>query len=308
MNAHKEVYKGHKILIEYDEMASSPFEDWDWPEGLAIVHNDRNTIEILEGDLTCDQFKAMLEGGEAYFIEQYGEDVWIKHQEDDTWWFFNEGHEGNEQLLFRTKGGLTEEEAWEAIGYEFSIDTTDDYYFLPVYKFEHSGIAYNTGGFSCPWDSGQFGYIYISKEDAAKCDWDINSEEKANRYMEGVIETWSQWASGEVYGYIVEKNVSCTCGEHTEFTEEESCWGFFGDMDYCLEVAKSIVDWKVRGELLKSPRKETMYKLTLSYDIEITAQFELITEGGRYCFFWDGYRYFDKAEIIGIEDVGFEEV
>ena len=39
---------------------------------------------------------------------------------------------------------------------------------LPLYLYDHSGITMNTTGFSCPWDSGQVGWIYASKEDALR--------------------------------------------------------------------------------------------------------------------------------------------
>lgn len=35
---------------------------------------------------------------------------------------------------------------------------------LPLYLYDHSGITMNTTGFSCPWDSGQVGWIYATKE------------------------------------------------------------------------------------------------------------------------------------------------
>ena len=34
---------------------------------------------------------------------------------------------------------------------------------LPVYSYIHGGITINTTGFSCSWDSGQCGIIYIEK-------------------------------------------------------------------------------------------------------------------------------------------------
>jgi len=35
---------------------------------------------------------------------------------------------------------------------------------LPVYMYDHSGITINTDGFSCPWDSGQVGVIFCTRE------------------------------------------------------------------------------------------------------------------------------------------------
>ena len=38
---------------------------------------------------------------------------------------------------------------------------------IPIYLYDHSGITINTEGFSCPWDSGQVGFIYVTDEKLA---------------------------------------------------------------------------------------------------------------------------------------------
>jgi hypothetical protein len=43
-----------------------------------------------------------------------------------------------------------------------------EFVILPLYLYDHSGITMNTTGFSCPWDSGQVGWIYTSKENAVE--------------------------------------------------------------------------------------------------------------------------------------------
>lgn len=35
---------------------------------------------------------------------------------------------------------------------------------LPLYLYDHSGITISTTSFSCQWDSGKVGFIYISKK------------------------------------------------------------------------------------------------------------------------------------------------
>ena len=40
----------------------------------------------------------------------------------------------------------------------------DEVVALPLYLYDHSGITMNTSGFSCPWDSGQVGWIYCTKK------------------------------------------------------------------------------------------------------------------------------------------------
>lgn len=36
--------------------------------------------------------------------------------------------------------------------------------YLPLYVYDHSGVRLNTTGFSCPWDSGQVGWIVATRE------------------------------------------------------------------------------------------------------------------------------------------------
>jgi hypothetical protein len=79
-----------------------------------------------------------------------------------------------------------------------------EYIALPLYLYDHSGISIGTGGFSCPWDSGQVGYIYCTKEKAIK-EWGNKIctkkvRERAIRYLEGEIETFDQYLRGDIYG------------------------------------------------------------------------------------------------------------
>lgn len=54
---------------------------------------------------------------------------------------------------------------------------------------------------------------------------------KAERVLNGEIETYRQWADGEVYGFIEYKINKCNLDEEHE-ENINSCWGFFGyDMD-----------------------------------------------------------------------------
>ena len=39
---------------------------------------------------------------------------------------------------------------------------------LPIYLLDHSGLSVSVTPFSCPWDSGQIGFIVASKKDIIK--------------------------------------------------------------------------------------------------------------------------------------------
>jgi len=99
------------------------------------------------------------------------------------------------------------------------------YVLLPVYLFDHSGITISTTPFSCPWDSGQVGFIYTNLKrvrDITGHKWQRWSEkrrEKAREWLRGEIKTFDQYLRGDVYGFIIEED-----GE-----EIDSCWGFYGE-------------------------------------------------------------------------------
>jgi hypothetical protein len=107
---------------------------------------------------------------------------------------------------------------------------------LPLYLYDHSGITISTGAFSCPWDSGQVGFIFVSKEKLRK-EYGKRITKKvletATKCLQNEVNTYDQFLTGAVYGYIVQKG---------EEGEEDSCWGFFG-LDYVREEAKSVAEY-----------------------------------------------------------------
>jgi len=94
---------------------------------------------------------------------------------------------------------------------------------LDLYLYDHSGITMSTTPFSSRWDSGQVGYIYMTREQARKVTGmkrlTAKGEAKALDYMRADVETYDQWLRGDVYGYTV----TDPNGE-----EVDSCWGYYG--------------------------------------------------------------------------------
>jgi len=112
---------------------------------------------------------------------------------------------------------------------------------LPLYLYDHSGITINTTGFSCPWDSGQIGWIYATKEKMKKeygwkC-WSKKREERIIDYLKAEVETYDCYLTGNIYGFFLYKNDK----------EIDSCGGFFnsnfdinGMLDFVKETIKDI--------------------------------------------------------------------
>ena len=113
---------------------------------------------------------------------------------------------------------------------------------LPVYLYDHSGLAMNTAGFHCPWDSGQVGFIYATLDTIRKEYGIVRVSAALREKVAGVLKqevaTYSDYLGGNAHGYVVEH----------EDEETESCWGFIGDYhEQCLRKARSVV-WRAQGD------------------------------------------------------------
>jgi len=104
---------------------------------------------------------------------------------------------------------------------------------LPLYLYDHSGITISTTPFSCKWDSGKVGFIYISNKEIDYIGTSIKENETWSEYKERLekflhseVELYDQYIRGEVYGFQL-------LDEDGEL--EDSCWGFYGH------------DWKTNG-------------------------------------------------------------
>jgi len=121
----------------------------------------------------------------------------------------------------------------EALAKAFNNVCSKHIVLLPLYLYDHSGITMNTTGFTCRWDSGQVGYIYIDKEKALKeYGGKIFSRQLKKRltsYLKGEVETYDQYLTGDVYGFqLLKFTPSEDPDEDPEEEELDSCWGFFG--------------------------------------------------------------------------------
>ena len=124
------------------------------------------------------------------------------------------------------------------------------YVILPLYLYDHSGITISTSPFGCIWDSGQVGWIWVTKE-KIKEEYGVKyiTKEiirKVTDCLESEVKTYDEYLRGDVYGYKVFKVSECSLGhEHRE--ELDSCWGFYGE-EHCMDEAKGIVSYYNKKE------------------------------------------------------------
>ena len=84
-----------------------------------------------------------------------------------------------------------------------------------ISKYEHSGVRYFIGQ-SSGWDYSNIGFVFVT-EDSLK---EIGcAEEDIEKIVEAEIETFSQWANGDVYRFTLYDD---------EGNEEDSLGGIYG--------------------------------------------------------------------------------
>ncbi len=139
------------------------------------------------------------------------------------------------------------------------LEKSKDVISLPLYLYDHSGLTIRTYPFSCPWDSGKIGFVYVTKEEVRKeysCKLVTKKiKEKVINLLRSEVEEYDNYLTGEVYGYrIVDDNEE----------ERDSCWGFFGNewREMILSDCKQMIDYYVEEDL-----KEAIE----SHDLEINA-------------------------------------
>jgi len=129
---------------------------------------------------------------------------------------------------------------------------------LDVYLYDHSGITINTTGFSCPWDSGQIGYIFVDKKKVREeYLWKRITkarEELIREYLRNEVKEYDNFLTGSIYGYRVIK------GDE----DIDSCWGFSGtdnEKSGLLSEAKSAIDYH---------KNDTEIEQGLQMELELT--------------------------------------
>jgi len=117
----------------------------------------------------------------------------------------------------------------------------------PIFMYDHSGVTINTGGFSCPWDSGRIGMIYATREgvlrEYGKKRVSKKMREEAEKRLEAEVVEYDQYLRGDCWGYIVEDHL----GEQLD-----SCWGFFG-REYCEQEGKEQLAYFEAKEAQREP-------------------------------------------------------
>ena len=85
------------------------------------------------------------------------------------------------------------------------LPDAEDVISLPVYMYDHSGITINTTGFSCPWDSGQVGVVYVYKDAAQQHGYTLDEAgiEQIKEALRAHVQMWDDYITGNIWTWTV---------------------------------------------------------------------------------------------------------
>lgn len=124
---------------------------------------------------------------------------------------------------------------------KYECNTSQDFFDACISKYAirldayiHSGfsLSVNNEGFNCKFDTSKGIAVFIPdmKNHPAK------DKKHALELARQACKLYNKYANGEVYGYIVEDKKENLV---------DSCFGFYGDIDYCIKEAKNIINCQV---------------------------------------------------------------
>lgn len=104
---------------------------------------------------------------------------------------------------------------------------------LPVIGYDHSGLSISIGTKPDYWDGGRLGFVYTTAAQVKKMG---TRKKDLDRILRSEVETYNQYLTGEVYGFLIET---------PEGEETGGCWGFYGhntDKNGLESEARSEID------------------------------------------------------------------
>ena len=122
-------------------------------------------------------------------------------------------------------------DSWDELGK--AVSKEHNAVILPIYMLDHSGITIATTPFSCPWDSGQVGFIAISREKMlSEFGWKrLNKKRNAKlaTYLTNEINIYDTYLKDAVVGFQVMDGNEVS----------DSCYGYYSIEDALTEARGS---------------------------------------------------------------------
>jgi len=215
--------KEQRVRIVVDGDAENPRIAWDCHAGRMICWHSRYNLGDEHDYADPGDFQKELACEADDFLEEE-----LDRLDNDVW----------EALYNRAdENGCDDYDSRAAYANRFVqpritklLDTAlEGYVILPLHLYDHSGITMSTGSFSCPWDSGQVGWIVCDPETIKR---EFNGDKDlAEKCLIAEVSVYDSYISGDVYGFIVEERDFDDERDEDDdegWEHKDSCWGFYG--------------------------------------------------------------------------------
>jgi len=114
----------------------------------------------------------------------------------------------------------------------------------PLYMYDHSGLVIRTSPFSCRFDSGQIGFVFLSKQ-AVRNNFNIKRVTKeylnlADDIIENEVDTYNYYIQGECYRFSI--------FEPSAKEMIDCCSGFIGsdhNKSGLMDYAKESIEYNI---------------------------------------------------------------
>ena len=182
--------KPYTLFVVDDDMPLNPRTDYDNLGKMVCWHSRYNLGDEHDYDEPRDFLqKKLFEMYSSYPSSQYGKPIYdfIKSGKAETakleydrsaheWVLYEKWFGGNEwsksssypaSLKGKEVPDWFLDDCLSALEHKELLQLLEQsgkFVILPLYLYDHSGITMNTTGFSCPWDSGQVGWIYADAD------------------------------------------------------------------------------------------------------------------------------------------------
>jgi hypothetical protein len=184
-----------------------------------------------------DQIIETLKGPGRIYAHLYQDDSPGNPREDDNLGRLATVHLRRHQLMDVGEAPLPEDlSGWDAVE-AYLRRERGAVVILPVFLYEHSGMAISTGSFigraqHAAWDSGQVGFIYATRA-GILANFMVKKLSKlilgrTRQLLEGEVNRFNQYIQGDVYLYQIIRETKCDKCGHIEPECVDSCGGFYG--------------------------------------------------------------------------------
>ncbi len=206
--------------------------DWDNLGHMVCWHNRYNLGDEQRRDSSKDFFQELAEAVDDTVAGR------IEFWENDKWY--------DSDPILPTPDPLP----YERINALITKAIGDHYIMLPLALLDHSGLHMYVG--SRPhwtdfgvWDSGQVGWIYVTKKQVRKeYGWKVITKkriEKIKSYLEAEVKMYDRFLTGQIYGFVITEHGICKhCGANI-VADIDSCWGNFMDSGDLLKDVKDDI-------------------------------------------------------------------